>query len=254
VLRTLLAITLLTAVASAQPSEPAHPFEPVPAETSPPAEQPAEQPPPTPESPAPGAGATSSLNSSAAPSGPPGAAQLQPIYATASRPSVMTRRWALGGGIGWQSISVLTDTGPNVTLGTLEIAGRFRIARSFEVGAILLLGGADGLKSGGLYLEGRYRFLAERRWNIYIGYAIGVISVAPTDATKDEKRGRGGYRITLFGLERRWEKFALFGDVDLVGIAKNEDLMMPAMPTLAWQFARYRLSGGAVTFGGTFYF
>jgi hypothetical protein len=174
----------------------------------------------------------------------------------ASAPSVMDRRWAVSAGIGWESFEAKVDNGYKVTFAMVDLAGRFRIRREIELGLGLVAGGAEAgeLTTGGLFIDGRYRFRAEKAWNIYVGLGLGVQSVANKDGTEDEKKGRGALRVVPFGIERRWSKLAIFGEVRVVGVAQNKELAAPAMPFPAWQFSRYGLGGGHVVFGGNLYF
>jgi hypothetical protein len=169
----------------------------------------------------------------------------------------MDRRWSISAGLGWETLNVKTTSGngDKITFGMLDLAGRFRIIRTVDVGLGIVGGGAEGgdVSIGGFYIDGRYRFLAERPWNLSLGLGLGVASVAAKDGSKEEKKGRGSVRVG-FGVERRFRSFALFGEVRIIGVAGNKDLVEPASPPPSWEFSKYGLSGGHVTFGGTFYF
>lgn len=184
----------------------------------------------------------------------PGQAQLQPTES--APPSVMDRRWAVSAGIGWESLEAKVDDGSKVTFGMLELAGRFRVRPAIELGLGLVAGGAEGgeLTTGGLFLDLRYRFFAERPWNFYVGFGLGVQSVGNKDGTEEERKGRGALRFVPIGIERRWTMFAAFFEARVIGIAENKELAAPATPFPAWQFSRYGLGGGHVTFGVNLYF
>jgi hypothetical protein len=180
----------------------------------------------------------------------------QSVPTPAPAPSVMDRRWAVTAGIGWESFEAKTDGGDKVTFAIVDLAGRVRIRPAIELGLGLVAGGAEAgdLTTGGLFVDFRYRFRAEKAWNIYVGLGLGVQSVANKNGSEAEKKGRGALRVVPFGIERRWTKFAVFGEVRVVGVAENKELAAPPTPFPAWQFSRYGLGGGNVVFGGTLYF
>lgn len=186
------------------------------------------------------------------------AAHAQPPGATSPAeapqpPSVMDRRWAVGASIGSLGLEPERDGADNTSFGIIELAGRFRIRRWVEVGLSLYGGGTKGtLGTGGLYIDGRYRFVAERRWNVFALLSLGVASVAAEDASKDAKQGRGSLRLGA-GVERRFRAFAIDLQLRLIGIGENKKLDIVPM-TRNEEMAELKLSGGSLTLGGTFYF
>jgi hypothetical protein len=169
------------------------------------------------------------------------------------QPSVMDRRWSVAASLGSLGLEPDRDDAGNVSFGMLELAVRFRIRAWIEVGLSGYGGGAmEGqLETGGLYLDGRYRFLAERSWNVFALLSLGVVSVAAEDATEPEKTGRGSIRLGA-GVEKRFRAFALQAELRLVGVGENKDFE-PMAITPNQEMAKKNLNGGSLTIGGTFY-
>lgn len=184
-------------------------------------------------------------------SGPP--SSVQPTAAPPARASVMADRWAVGFDLGWESLKVQHGDEQKVTFGIVELAGRFRIVPTMEVGLSAWAGGTAGdIGLGGLYASFRYRFLADRPWNVYGIAALGVISVAQKLASDDEKQGRGSFRLAVGGERRFRFGLAVHADLGLVTIAENTKA--PDGVTLAAQLSRYHLGGGTLMIGVTYYF
>src|SRR6185503_923695 len=104
--------------------------------------------------------------------------------APAPAPStVMQRRWAIAASIGSETLQAKADGAPKVPFGVVEVALRLRVVPAAELGLSFTGGGAaeGDLTTGGLYLEGRYRFLAENPWNLFALASLGVASVAPKE-------------------------------------------------------------------------
>lgn len=187
-------------------------------------------------------------------SGPPSTVQPPPAPPPA-RPSVMDDRWAVGFDIGWETLKIQHGDQQKVTFGTFELPVRFRIVPTMEVALSLWGGGTAGdIALGGLYASFRYRFLAERPWNVYGVAALGVISVAQKMASNDEKQGRGSFRLAVGGERRFGFGLAVHADLGLVTIAENSKAPDAVMLSTAGQLARYRLGGGTLMIGVTYYF
>jgi hypothetical protein len=177
---------------------------------------------------------------------PPG--QTQPI---AAPESVMDRRWSIDASAG--SLGLKAKDYDNVTFGMFELAGRFRIRPWVDVGLSFYGAGTKGpLSTGGLYVDGRYQFLAERAWNVWALLSLGVATCARDDASDDAQKGRGSIRIGA-GVERRFRRFGIHAELRLIGIGENQDFDS-ASPTRDDAMAKNSLDGGSLTFGGTFYF
>lgn len=175
------------------------------------------------------------------------------MQAPPPRPSVMDRRWAIGVDVGPESYRADVDGAQKVEFGQLELAGRYRIRKAIELGLALHLGGSNQIGLGGLYVDFRYRFMAEQKLNVYALASLGVLSVAHEDASETEKKGRGSLRIGGGG-EYRWSWFALALELRLVGVGENKDLAAMPMETVGYQLARSKLSGGSLALGANFYF
>jgi hypothetical protein len=182
--------------------------------------------------------------------------QVAPPAPPAAPSTVMQRRWAVAASIGSETLQAKTDGAPKVPFGVLEVALRLRVAPVFELGLSFTGGGATegDLTTGGLYLEGRYRFLAENRWNLFALASLGVASVAPKDGSSDtEKQGRGSMRLGG-GIERRFGAFALDATLRLVGIGKNPEVPMAVPATNDNAMTRLGVSGGTISLGALYYF
>jgi hypothetical protein len=164
---------------------------------------------------------------------------------------VMARRWSVAASLGGESLTAKTDGAQAVGFGTLELAGRFRLRPSIEFGLDLNLGGNQGISTGGFYLEFRYRFLAERPWNPYALFDLGVASAADKTGTDTEKKGRGSFRIGG-GIERRIGNFGIEATLRLTGIAENTKVL--TVQTRGQQLARFGDSGAQLVIGGSYYF
>jgi hypothetical protein len=170
-------------------------------------------------------------------------------------PSVMAKRWAIGLALGADVLVPDTTSTQKLSFGTLELAGRFRIKPAMELALALHGGGAmkGEVSAAGLYLDFRYRFMAEQPLNVYVLGGLGVLAVANENAPEAEKQGRGTLRIGS-GVERRFNWFALSAEMRIVGVGENADVTEAMPPTLANQLARYSLSGFSVALGASLYF
>jgi hypothetical protein len=165
----------------------------------------------------------------------------------------MAKRWAIGVNVGPESYQPDTAQTTKTELAQFEVAGRFRIRAPIELGLAVHLGGSKDLAMGGVYIDFRYRFMAENQLNLYALAGLGVLAIAPENASEDARRGRGSLRFGG-GLEYRFNWFALIVELRLVGVGENRDLA-PQMPeTVDYQLSRYKLSGGSLAMGANFYF
>jgi hypothetical protein len=185
----------------------------------------------------------------------PAHAQAPGEVRPAPAPSVMAHRFAVGLELGALGLHRDVEGATDVSFGVGELAGRYRIVRSFELGLSLWGGGAmkGTLSTGGLFIDGRYRFLAERPWNVFASLSLGVVSVADEEAGEDAKAGRGALRFGV-GIERRFGALAIEAQLRLMGVGENEKFMPVDLPTPNDAMASDKLSGGALTVGGTYYF
>jgi hypothetical protein len=180
--------------------------------------------------------------------------QVQPVAPT-DAPSIMDRRWSVSLSLGTLGLEPdVNGGGESVTFGMLELAGRFRIRLFVDVGLSIHGGGAGegDLSIAGLYLDGRYRFLAERPWNLWALLSLGVASVAAEAQSDEAKQGRGSLRLGA-GVERRFRAWALHAELRLIAIGENKDFE-PTEISPANVMAKSPLNGGSLTIGGSFYF
>jgi len=171
----------------------------------------------------------------------------------------MAKRWAIGLDVGPESYKPDTPVDADsqqTDFGQLELAARFRIRAPIEIGLALHLGGSKAdLSMGGIYLDFRYRFMAEQKLNIYALAGLGVLAIARDAASDDAKRGRGSLRLGA-GLEYRWSWFALIAELRLIGVGENTQLG-PSVTTpepVDYELSRYKLSGGSLALGANVYF
>jgi len=170
--------------------------------------------------------------------------------------SVRDRPWSITFGIGGMDLSAKTEPEETKTaLTVIDLAAHYRITPAIQLGLSINAGGAakGNVSAGGIYIDFRYRFLAERPWNVYAIASLGSMSAADKEGTEEEKKGRGSLRFGLGG-ERRFKRFGIWAELRAGGVAENKDVPVPFVATAEWNFARYGLSFGTFTLGGTFYF
>ena len=176
--------------------------------------------------------------------------QVQPL----EQPSVMDRRWAVSLSLGTLGLEPDREDAKTVSFGMLELAGHFRIRPFIDVGLSIYGGGAGegDLSAAGLYIDARYRFLAERPWNVWALLSIGVTSVAAEDQSDEAKQGRGSLRLGA-GVERRFGAWGIHAELRLIAVGENTDFE-PTEITPNNEMAKSKLNGGSLTIGGSFYF
>jgi hypothetical protein len=234
--RALVLLIAFASIADAQvaPAPPADPGQP------PPPADPAQPPPPPPLPPTiqpyPG-------------QQPPGMQPLPPPPRT-----VMSKRWAIGVDFGPESYKPDVDDSTQTEFGQFELAVRYRARKPIELGLALHLAGSKDIGAGGLYFDFRYRFMAERPFNVYALASLGVLGVGHENASDDAKRGRGSIRLGG-GIEYRWNWFALIAELRLLHVGENTELPDPIdTAPVDYQLSRYKLSGGSLALGANFYF
>ena len=196
----------------------------------------------------------------------PGAALPPP------RPSVMDHRWALGLAIGGFGVAPEGNPDAQTKFQIGALALRFRASPHIEF-ALEIAGGSQVLESGdrgdldtdGAMLVGRFRFMPEEPWNLFLTGGFGGIVIARRDASdaerQQEERPQGMLGI---GLERRFERFALQAEARVVGIGPREVSDTPVIGTVGKPGAppppvdpaaspSDKLSGGTFTVGVSYY-
>lgn len=158
-------------------------------------------------------------------------------------------------GIGPGSYSIKESEMDAVPFGTFELAGRYRFTPQLELGLELGGGGAmkGNLKAGSLFLDGRYRLLADKPWNVILIFGLGVASVSGKSAPDNETKGRGAVRIGV-GAERRFGHFGLAGTLRIIGITSNSAKVDLSPPTTERLFASQPLTGVVFAISGGYYF
>jgi len=169
---------------------------------------------------------------------------------TAPVASVMDRRWAVDLALGGTILKAKTDGAKGVFFAGIELAARFRIRPPVELALAFDAAGNQGIGLAGFFVEGRYRFNAERAWNPFVLVSLGVMQVSDKTGSATEREGRGALRIGG-GVERRFGAWAANATFRLVGIGENKSVMTDT--TAGEKLSRYSTSGGELVFGGTFY-
>lgn len=166
----------------------------------------------------------------------------------------MANRWGLMVGLGVQSLKSGDDgDGQNIGFATYEIGGRFRIIPSIEVALTIAAGANHDDSYSGLWADFRYRFLAERPWNIYAYLGFGAGSAAAKNASDDETHGRGSLRLGG-GVERRFDVFSLSAELRVLVLGQNSQAPVAVPPTPESELAHDGLSGLGLVIGATYYF
>jgi hypothetical protein len=171
-----------------------------------------------------------------------------------ARAGVMANRWGLMVGLGFQALKSSDDgSGENIAFATYEIGGRFRIIPSIEVALTIAAGANHDDSYSGLWADFRYRFLAERPWNIYAYLGFGAGSAAGKNASDDETHGRGSLRLGG-GVERRFDVFSLSAELRVLAFGQNSQSPVLVPPTPSSELAHDGLSGLGLVVGATYYF
>ena len=169
----------------------------------------------------------------------------------------MTRPFSVSLGLGIENLRATAGDRLGAQLGFLELAGHYRIKRFLQLGLVLHGGGVEymgtRLSTGGLYIDARFRFFAEKKFNLYVDGALGVRSVSRTDASDIESRGRGALRVGVGG-ELRLTWVGLFAELMLHAVGQNPDVPTVAPSNVSYEMARYPLTGAALALGATLYF
>jgi hypothetical protein len=167
----------------------------------------------------------------------------------------MDRQWAVALALGGQTFQPKTTGAPDVTFTMLELGGRYRIRPAIELALTLAAGGAmkGQFSTGGLWVDFRYRFMAEQPWNVFALIGLGSVGVSGKDAADVDRKGRGALRLGG-GVERRIGAWGIAAELRLWGAGENKDVPAVDPPTTAYQLARYGVSGASLMLGGTFYF
>jgi len=169
----------------------------------------------------------------------------------------MTRPFSVSLALGIEGFRATAGDRLGAQLGYFELSGRYRIKRFLDLGLSLHGGSVKymdiQLATGALYLDARWRFLPEKKLNIYVTGSLGVRSVSAADASMTASRGRGSLRLGGGG-ELRFTWFSLFAELMLQSVGENPDVPTATPPTVGYELARYSLTGLSLAVGGTLYF
>jgi hypothetical protein len=171
--------------------------------------------------------------------------------------NVMDDRWAVDLSLWFGSATARVSGADSVGLAGLELSGRWRIREPIELALSLQAGGGDNntVSAGGLWVDARWRFAAQERWNWIALAGLGAMSITAKEGASDtEKLGRGALRVGG-GVERRFAHWALEADFRIAAITKNDQVTTIDLPTQrTYQLSRYGVMSAYFTVGGTYYF
>lgn len=163
-------------------------------------------------------------------------------------------RWAIAGSLLVEPLKPQTAGAVGQGFAVLELSGRYRLRPEVELALALDLGGADNRYTlGALYVDARYRFRPFAAWDWHLVGGIGAASVAAKDAVDNDKKLRGSIRFGAGG-DRRFGRFALQAELELVGVTSNDDAGLLHGTGEDYWIARYGLAGVAVSAGASYAF
>ncbi len=163
------------------------------------------------------------------PIAPPG---MAPELPPPPPPPPPMRRFSIGLGIGNTSLAPHSDPENKHEFAVGQLAIRYLFRRHLEI-ELAFTGGTEQLEDGSegdkelsqAVLALRWRFSPQRRWNWWVMAGMGTLAVTRVDASEDERDAANQSTLQFgLGVERRWSRFALQGELRAVGVAKNEDM------------------------------
>ena len=205
----------------------------------------------------------------AAPGMTPMAAPGSECAAPAPRSSVMENRFAIGFSLGSMGLAPkdLPDDQTAFLVG--ELALRFRVTPHFELelsgggGRERTKDGMEGdLEVGALMVAARWRFMPERKWNVFATGGLGGAWITRHDPTEQERKdATQPIGMLGVGVERRFRHLALQSELRLIGMGKaKKDQMTDAAPTAMAvtttdpNSADIQRNGASLTIGLSYYF
>lgn len=165
---------------------------------------------------------------------------VTPVVVQPAPPPPPLRRWSVGLGIGSMDLHPHEAPDAKTHYGIGQIAVRYLATRHLEI-ELTLGGGREKLDDGSQgdnevnegVLAARYRFSPGHRWNWWLMFGMGSLSVTRHDATKDERNAAEQSTMQFGGgLERRWTRFALQLELRAVGVKAQEPTAQPVMGTV----------------------
>jgi hypothetical protein len=191
---------------------------------------------------------------------PPGMApEVAPDPQPPLPPPPRLRRFSIGLGIGHASLAPHSAPDNTTEFDVGQIALRYLVRRNFEI-ELALTGGSETLDDGSAggkelsqaVLAVRYRFSPQRRWNWWLMAGMGTLAVTNTYASDDERDAASQSTLQFgVGIERRWSRFAIQGELRAVGVAKNDDMDdAPQVDMPVSSMDPYPGTVGTPTYGG----
>jgi hypothetical protein len=147
-------------------------------------------------------------------------------------PPPRLRRFSIGLGIGHASLAPHSAPDQTTEFDVGQIAIRYLVRRNFEI-ELALTGGGETRDDGSegskelsqAVLAVRYRFSPQRRWNWWLMAGMGTLAVTNVYASDDERDAANQSTLQFgVGMERRWSRFSIQGELRAVGVAKNDDM------------------------------
>jgi hypothetical protein len=175
----------------------------------------------------------------------------------------MANRWAVNLSLWFGSMTPRVSGSNGVPLAGFELAVRWRIREPIELALALQAGGGadpnnndmNSVTFGGLFIDARWRFMADQRWNVAALAGLGTVSMtAKAGGTDTEKQGRGALRVGA-AVERRFDNWAIEADFRILAVTKNDAVTTVDMPSVrTYQVSRYGATGANLTIGASYYF
>ncbi|HEY0254537.1 MAG TPA: outer membrane beta-barrel protein [Kofleriaceae bacterium] len=177
--------------------------------------------------------------------------------------NVMANRWSVGLSVG--SFATTPDQGytdtQNFDIG--ELALRFRATPHLEL-EVEIGGGNENVHGDSTNISVRtaafnlrYRFMIHSHWNWWVMGGLGMVAIAPDDASSDvvDENTRPLYQVGI-GLEHRWQQFALHAELRATGLgeAKGQEMSYANDGTYEYSGKDDTYSGGTFTLGASYYF
>ena len=181
------------------------------------------------------------------------------VAAPPARPGDLVKRIGVTGRV----VSLgLTDGTTETQYGGGGIAASYRINRRWEI--VLALDALDAPEGPDLHsttLAARFHLTPHKKWDWYAVAGIGGLHEVPLEGEAEANEGvtRGRFNLGV-GLQRRWPRWSLGAEFQMVGVGPKEEVTEP-MSTTARETTPPTamavdegLSGGELTIAATLFF